>query len=59
VTEGLAGEAARLHWGLPDPAAAGGSEEERPAAFRETRDELRRRIARLFGRLESEREVPT
>jgi arsenate reductase (thioredoxin) len=37
----------RLHWGLPDPAAAGiGNAAER--AFRATRDELRGRIAELF-----------
>ncbi len=38
----------RLHWGLSDPATAMGSEEERLAAFRRVRDELRRRIADLF-----------
>ncbi len=44
------GTARRLHWGLPDPAAATGSEQERLAAFRRTRDELRRRIVGLFAR---------
>lgn len=43
------GRATRLHWGLPDPAAVEGSEEERLAAFRSTRDELRRRISALFS----------
>jgi arsenate reductase len=38
------GRARRLHWGLPDPAAVGGDEAARLAAFRATRDELRRRI---------------
>ncbi len=38
------GNARRLHWGLPDPAAAGGSEEDRLAAFREVRDRLIRLI---------------
>jgi thioredoxin type arsenate reductase len=38
------GKARRLHWGLPDPAAATGSEKERLDAFRTTRDELRRRL---------------
>ncbi len=38
------GKARRLHWGLPDPAAATGSEKERLDAFRATRDELRRRL---------------
>ena len=38
------GKVQQLHWGLPDPAAATGSEQEKLAAFRETRDELLRRI---------------
>jgi thioredoxin type arsenate reductase len=38
------GNAQRLHWGLPDPAAVVGSEEEILSAFREMRDELLRRI---------------
>lgn len=38
----------RLHWSLPDPAAAEGSEEERLAAFRHARDEIERRIAAAF-----------
>ena len=42
------GQAVRLHWGLSDPAAAGGSREERLDAFRKTRDDLRRRIEGLF-----------
>jgi len=43
------GQARRLHWGLPDPAAVTGSEEERLNAFRQTRDELRRRLATFFA----------
>jgi arsenate reductase len=44
------GKATRLHWGLPDPAAVEGSEEERLNAFRNLRDELRRRlVASLAG----------
>jgi arsenate reductase len=43
------GAALRLHWPLPDPAAAGGTEGERLAAFREVRDELRRRLGLFFG----------
>lgn len=39
------GEAKRLHWGLPDPAAVGGNEADRLCAFRLVRDELRRRLA--------------
>ena len=41
-------DAWRLHWGLPDPAAVEGTEEERLAAFRVARDELRRRLNVLF-----------
>lgn len=39
------GQAERLHWGLPDPAAVIGSEEEALSAFRKVRDALSRRIA--------------
>ncbi len=38
------GKATRLLWGLPDPAAVQGNEQERLDAFRGTRDELRRRL---------------
>jgi arsenate reductase len=40
----FAGAERRLHWSVEDPAGVEGSEEERLAAFREARDELRRRI---------------
>jgi thioredoxin type arsenate reductase len=42
------GKARRLHWGLPDPAAASGSEENRLGAFRKIRDELKQRIEELL-----------
>ena len=42
------GKARRFHWGLPDPAHAGSGEEERLQAFRDVRDELRRRLAAVF-----------
>lgn len=49
------GAAERLHWGLPDPAAAPGAEEERLAAFRAVRNELAIRIDGMlegtFGKL--------
>lgn len=38
------GSARRLHWSLPDPAAAGGSDEQKRAIFDQVFDELRRRI---------------
>ena len=44
------GKAHRVHWGLPDPAGAGRTEEEQLQAFRSVRDELRRRLAVVFGR---------
>jgi arsenate reductase len=34
----------RIHWSIADPAAVQGSEEERLAAFRRVRDELRARL---------------
>jgi arsenate reductase len=41
------GKARRFHWPLPDPAGATGSDEERLAAFRDVRDEIRRRLPSL------------
>ena len=41
------GDVIRAHWGLPDPAAEGNGEDTM-IAFRYVRDELVRRIARLF-----------
>jgi len=43
-------DSVRLHWGLPDPAAAEGGEEEVLDAFRSVRDELRHRLGVLFAR---------
>ncbi len=43
------GKAKRVHWGLPDPAGAGGSEDAKLRAFRAVRDELRRRLAVVFN----------
>lgn len=43
------GPVRRLHWPLPDPAAVAGDEQTRLAAFRETRDQLREKVAALFG----------
>ena len=38
----------RIHWSLDDPAAVQGSEEERLAAFRRVRDELRQHLQRFI-----------
>jgi arsenate reductase len=43
------GKAHRVHWALADPAAAAGNEQERLQAFRQVRDELRRRLGAVFG----------
>jgi arsenate reductase len=39
----------KLHWPLPDPARAAGTEGERLAAFRAVRDELAARLPSLFA----------
>lgn len=44
------GKARRVHWGLPDPAGKGSTDEEQLQAFRDVRDELRRRLSILFAR---------
>jgi arsenate reductase (thioredoxin) len=43
------GSARRFHWGLPDPAGAGKTELDRLQAFRDVRDELRRRLSVVFS----------
>ena len=43
-----AGRAKRLHWPLPDPAAATGDPGARLERFRAVRDELARRIAEIW-----------
>lgn len=45
----------KLHWPLEDPARASGTEEQITAAFRATRDELRRRVAALLEELRAAR----
>jgi arsenate reductase (thioredoxin) len=47
----LPGTPLRAHWGLPDPAAVQGSEEQRLRAFRDTYAALHGRIARLLAEL--------
>jgi arsenate reductase len=44
----LSSEVRRVHWALPDPAAA--PEADRIQAFRETRDEIRWRVSSLWPR---------
>lgn len=38
----------RLHWGLPDPAKATGSEEEILNVFRKVRDEIKEKVIQLM-----------
>jgi arsenate reductase len=42
------GKVKRIHWPLPDPAKATGSEEEILGVFRRVRDEIKRRVEELF-----------
>jgi arsenate reductase len=42
------GEAYQVHWPLPDPATATGTDEEILASFRRVREELQSRLVRLF-----------
>lgn len=44
------GHPATDHWGLPDPAAVEGSDEDKRRAFRETFTELRRRLHEFVAR---------
>lgn len=44
----------RVHWGLPDPAAVSGTEEEIRAAFAECFEELERRIRALLLRISTD-----
>ena len=41
----------KLRWSFPDPALAGGDDEERIAAFRTVRDGIQRRVRSLATRL--------
>lgn len=43
-------EVLKVHWPLQDPAAGGGTGEERLARYRAVRNELRRRLIRVFAR---------
>ena len=49
VCPAFLGKALRVHWGLPDPAGLGNTDEEQLQAFRHVRDELRRRLSRVFA----------
>ncbi len=43
------GKVERMHWGIDDPAGAGGTEEEIAEAFRSARDKIAGHIDELFG----------
>ena len=40
---------ARIHWSLPDPAAAAGDEAQRGIVFRQVREEIERRLRHWLG----------
>ncbi len=42
------GTTKRIHWNLEDPAVVQGTEEERLAAFRKTRDQLQERVKAFY-----------
>ncbi len=48
----------RLHWGLPDPAEAQGSEQEALPVFRQVRDEIRARLDEFVTGLRREEVLP-
>jgi arsenate reductase (thioredoxin) len=50
VCPAFLGKAMRVHWGLPDPAGAGKTEEEQLQKFRDVRDELRHRLTHVFSK---------
>lgn len=52
------GPAQRIHWSIEDPAASGGSPEQRLAAFRSARDALRERIEAFLRERRAEQASP-
>jgi arsenate reductase len=52
------GQDCRKHLGFPDPAAATGSEEERLAAFRHVRDELRQEVFAYLEQARKKKSAP-
>jgi arsenate reductase len=44
------GRATRIHWSFDDPAAAGGTQEEKLSVFRRVRDEIARRLCEFVER---------
>src|SRR6185369_512793 len=46
------GKARRIHWSFTDPAAVDGTDEERLAAFRDVRDQIKERLEILASTLE-------
>lgn len=46
------GEGERIHWSIPDPAAADGTEEEMLEAFRAARDDIESRIERFVAEMQ-------
>lgn len=53
------GPGGREHWGLDDPADAGGTEEEQLALFRRVRDEIDMRVQEFVPTARASRHVPS
>ena len=53
----LPGRVRRLHWPMPDPAGASGSDAERLERFRSVRDEIARRLADLEAEVAQPRDL--
>jgi len=47
------GEGDKIHWSIPDPAAAAGTEDEKLEAFIAARDDIERRIERFVAEIGS------
>ncbi len=51
----FSGRAQRIHWSFPDPAAVEGSDEQRLAAFRQTREALEEHLNSWLAELAAQR----
>lgn len=50
----MPGKGQRLHWPIPDPLGATGTDEERMAAFRRARDQIAERVRQFVQNIEDQ-----